>query len=180
MVFGRIFGREQNARFECVYTECGSLCCKKNLVVLNEEDVAALREGSLDPSDATEKLSLNEFLSILGSAPMKQLEGLDVLSLKKDEAGNCIFLEPEEGVCKIYDRRPYYCREVPFKFSKGKIKKSDPSCPGSERGGEKNLAEVKRELGLVGLELKPPYLVGDEKKLKTSRTLMKMVFRLMR
>jgi Fe-S-cluster containining protein len=180
MVFGRIFGKGQTARFECVYNECGSLCCKKNLVVLNEDDVAAFREMALDTTDVTERLRLNEFLSVLGSAPMKQLEGLDVLKLKKDEAGNCIFLKPEEGVCKIYDRRPYYCREFPFKLSKGKIKKTDPICPGVNRGDVKDPAELKRELGLVGLELKPPYLVGDEKKLKTSRTLMKMVFRLMR
>jgi Fe-S-cluster containining protein len=180
MVFGRIFGRGQTTRFECVYTECGSLCCKKNLVVLNEDDVAGFLKQGIETSDVTEKLRLNEFLSILGSAPMKQLEGLDVLRLKKDEEGNCIFLAPEEGVCKIYDRRPYYCREFPFKFSKGKIKKTDPICPGVERGDEKDPAELKRELGLDGLEMKPPYLVGDESKLKTSRTLMNMVFRLMR
>lgn len=180
MFLGRIFGRGQTARFECVYSECMSLCCKKNLVVLNEDDLGGFQESGIESAEVTEKMKLNEFLSVLGSAPMKQLEGLDVLMLKKDEEGNCIFLEPEKGACKIYNLRPYYCREFPFKFSKGRINKKDPICPGVERGIEKDIAELKSELGLSQLELKPPYLVGDESKLKTSRTLMKMVFRLMR
>jgi Fe-S-cluster containining protein len=180
MVLGLIFRGGGKARFECVYAECESLCCKNNLVVLNEDDVAGFQKMGIETIDVTEKLNLNEFLGILGSAPMNQLEGLDVIRLKTDENGNCVFLEPKKGECKIYEQRPYYCREFPFKFSKGKIKKKDLICPGVEMGSEKEMTELKSELGLDGLELKPPYLVGDESKLKTSRTLMKMVFRLMR
>jgi Fe-S-cluster containining protein len=180
LVFGGLFGKEQKDRFECVYNECESLCCKKNLVVLNEDDVATFNEMHIDLDDVTTKLGLNEFLKLLGTSQIKQLEGLQVLQLKKDEAGICIYLAPEDGKCKIYEKRPYYCREFPFKFSKGKIKSIDPICPGVSRGDEKNLDEIKEDLGIAEAQLKPPYLVGDEHKLKTSQTLMNMVFGMMR
>jgi Fe-S-cluster containining protein len=180
MMLRGLFGKNKKRRFECVYDECKSLCCKTNLVVLNEADVAAFQEMNINLDDVTRKLELNKFLEILGSSSIKQLEGLEVLRLKKDEAGNCVFLNLEKGVCEIYEKRPYYCREFPFKFSKGKIKRSDPICPGLERGEEKGLAELKKDLGLDVVELKPPQLVGDEKKLKTSRSLMSVVFRLMK
>jgi Fe-S-cluster containining protein len=175
-----LFGKDKKKRFECVYDECKSLCCKTNLVVLNEDDVAAFQKMGISLDNVTGKLALNKFLEVLGTSPIRQLEGLDVLRLKKDEMGNCCFLNLEEGICKIYEKRPYYCREFPFKFSKGKIKRSDPICPGLERGEEKNIVELKKDLGLDEVELKPPHLVGDEKKLKTSRSLMTVVFRLMK
>ncbi len=180
MVFGRLLRGEGKTRFECVYSECGSLCCRKNLVVLNEDDYAAFERLGINLSDATENLSLNEFLTLLGSAPMKQLEGLEVVCLKKDAGGNCQFLNSEDGGCKIYDDRPYFCREFPFKFSKRGIKKKDPICPGLGRGEEMDVSALKDVLGLSGLDVKAPLLVGDESKLKTSKALMSMVFRLMR
>jgi Fe-S-cluster containining protein len=180
MVFGRFFGKGQTSRFECVYTECKSLCCKENMVVLNEDDAAAFERLEINLADATEHLGLNDFLALLGSTPIKQLDGLEVVCLKKDERGNCRFLNSEDGGCKIYDDRPYFCREFPFKFSKGGIKKKDPICPGLGRGEEMDVLTLKDVLGLSGLDVKAPLLVGDESKLKTSKALMGMVFRLMR
>lgn len=179
MFLDRVFGRGQKARFDCVFTECESLCCKNNLVVLNEDDIAAFEEREIDVSEVTAPMDLNEFLKTLGTSPMKQLKGLYVLQLKKDETGNCVFLIPN-GTCKIYERRPYYCREFPFKFARGKIKSTDTICPGVERGDEKDIRELKRILGLDEAQVKPPYLVGDERKIKTARTLMSAVFRLMK
>jgi Fe-S-cluster containining protein len=180
MFLDRVLGRGQKTRFECVFEECKSLCCKNNIVALNEDDVAAFQEMNIDTDDVTLPLNLNEFLEILGTSPIKQLEGLFVLQLKKDEKGNCMFLSPEDGRCKIYNQRPYYCREFPFKFARGKIKSTDPICPGLGREDEKDMGELKKNLGLEGVQLKPPYLVGDEDKLKTARTLMSTVFRLMK
>ena len=180
MVFGRLLRGEGKARFKCVYTECGSLCCKKNLVVLNEDDAAAFERLGINIAEATVNMGLNEFLSLLGSSQIKQLEGLEVVCLTKDSDGNCVFLNLEEGGCKIYDDRPYFCREFPFKFSKGGIKKKDPICPGLGQGEELDVSTLKDVLGLSRLDVKPPLLVGDESKLKTSKALMGMVFRLMR
>lgn len=180
MVFERFFGRGQTTRFECLYRDCGSLCCKNNLVVLNEDDIASFKEMGIPVSEVTETLGLNEFLKVLGATPMKQLEGLQVLRLKKTVDEGCAFLIPEDGACRIYDRRPYYCREFPFKFSKGKIKSADPVCPGLNRGAEKDLTGLKKGLGLEHVELKPPFLLGDSAKLKTARPLMSVVFRLLR
>jgi Fe-S-cluster containining protein len=180
MVFGRIFGKTQMERFECVFEDCKSLCCRNNIVVLNEDDVKSLSEAGVKVDDVTYKLQLNEFLKILGKTSIKQLDGLDVLAIKKDEAGNCVFLSKERSVCEIYNLRPYYCREFPFKFAGGKIKNIDPLCPGANIGEEKEVKEIRKALGLEGLEIKPPYLLGDEEKLKMSRTLMAAIFRLLR
>jgi Fe-S-cluster containining protein len=180
MVFGRIFAKKEGARFNCVYEECESLCCKDNLVVLNEDDVTGFKRQGIILDEVTNKLDLNRFLEFLGKSPIKQLEGLQVLQLKKDLEGRCVFLIEEGGGCKIYDQRPYYCREFPFKFSKGKIKSADPRCPGLNKREEKDIETLKKILGLYNVDHKPPYLVGDERKLKTSRALMTMVFRLLR
>ena len=180
MVFGRLFSKGQTSRFECLYSECESLCCRKNLVVLNEDDAATFERLGINIAETTKNMGLNEFLTLLGSTQIKQLDGLDVVVLKRDGDGNCVFLNSDDGGCKIYSDRPYFCREFPFKFSKGKIKKKDLICPGIERGDEKDISDIREELGLSGLDVKPPLLVGDESKLKTSKTLMSMVFRIMR
>lgn len=180
MFLDRVLGREQKARFECIFSECESLCCKNNLVVLNEDDMEGLEDMKIDVSEVTAPMDLNEFLQTLGTAPMKQLHGLFVLQLKKDKTGNCVFLVPTDGTCRIYERRPYYCREFPFKFARGKIKTTDTICPGVERGDEKDIRELKRILGLNEVQVRPPYLVGDARKIKTAKPLMSAVFRLMK
>lgn len=181
MVFGGLFSKgEKNASFRCVYDECKSLCCHDNLVVLNEEDVRLFQEQGIDLDDSTKRMDLNDFLVGLGQKGMSQLVGLEILRLKKKESGDCLFLDQRTGVCEIYDARPFHCREFPFKFGKKGIMKKDLICPGLGRGDEKEIDLLKEELGLKGSVHGAPYLLGDEQKLKTSKRLMGIVFRLLR
>ncbi len=180
MVFSRIFGRGEakGAAFECIYKECESACCKNNIVILNADDIEQLKAENIDALEVTTKLRLNDFLTTMNASPMTQLEGLDVLKLKHNKDGNCTFLKTD-GNCQIYNNRPYFCREFPFKFAKGKIKKHDP-CPGVGVGEEKTVEEIRLILGLDQSAIKPPYIVGDENKVKMANKLLPMVFKFMR
>ncbi len=177
LVFGKIFGGAKGASFECIYQDCESACCKNNLVVLNADDIERLKLENIDPFEVSSKLSLNDFLISMKASAMRQLEGLYVLKLKHDPDGNCVFLLPE-GNCRLYESRPFSCREFPFKFAKGKIKKTDP-CPGVGIGAEKSIEELRLILGLDQLGKKPPFIIGDESKVKMANKLMPMVFKLM-
>ncbi len=179
MGLSRFFGGKKTAIFQCVYKECESLCCKKNLVVLNEDDVSMLMSSGFELNEITNPLSLKSFLQTLGAPSFQQLDGLNVLRLKHDEDERCVFLE-KDGRCRIYKHRPYYCREFPFKFSGEKIKSSNPLCPGVGKGGERSVSEIKLLLGLDTSGLKPPHLEGDPEKIRLARGLMSSVFRFLK
>ncbi len=178
MVFGKIFSRGGGASFECIYQNCESACCKNNLVVLNADDMERLKLEDIDPSEVTSQLKLNDFLISKKASPMDQLEGLYVLKLQQDPDGNCVFLL-SEGNCRIYESRPFFCREFPFKFAKGKIKKTVP-CPGVGVGEQKSVEELRLILGLDQSGIKPPFIVGDENKVKMANKLLPMVFKFLR
>jgi len=59
--------------------------------------------------------------------------------------GNCIFLE--DGVCRIYEARPYLCRTYPFYLLEGKLMVSECMGVGGKIGKEesKKLAALLKE-----------------------------------
>ncbi len=179
MAFKGLLKRDQKFRFKCIHTECGNLCCKNNLVVLNSDDIKTFKNLGIDIDDVTETMRLNDFIGILNTSPIKQLEDLYVLKLKTRKGGSCVFLNETDGLCKIYENRPYYCREYPFKFF-GREIKIITDCPGHGRGAEKSVSELREELGLSEMGLKPPFLVGDESKLRVSRPLMSAGYRILK
>ncbi len=180
MIFERLFGGAKSTRFECVSEECGSRCCRNNLVVLNEDDILRFEEAAISPDDSTERIEFNDFLKRIGAPTMPQFEGILVLILRKDEEGNCAFLNLDNGRCRIYASRPFFCREFPFKLAKNRIKVPDKDCIGLGRGEEMDIVALKEYLGIEDIEIKPPYLVGDEGKVALAGRLMGGVFKAMR
>lgn len=179
MVFGKVFNRDDGVSFECVYQKCESFCCKDNQIVLFTDDIELLKLEGIDPFEASSKLKLNDFLSSKKGVSMGQLEGLYLLTLKQGPDGICVFLLPD-GTCRIYESRPFLCRKFPFIFAKGKMKpKEDSPCPGIGVGEKKSGEELRLYLGFDKSEKSPPFIVGDENKVKMANKIMPMVFKLL-
>lgn len=163
MVLERLFGGKK-IKFRCEFKECKSYCCKNSLVVLNEEDIQRFTNEGINVDEITTPIELNQFLKTFGAPAMSSLDGLKVLSVKKDTGGSCVFLDVDTGYCKIYAVRPYLCREFPFIISKSKIIKQEPSCTGLGKEDEMSFDELVEYIGIKGMERKPPYIVGEKSK----------------
>jgi len=179
MVLDRLFGGRK-IKFKCEFRECGSRCCRNNLVVLNEDDVKKFSESGISIEEITTQMELNQFLKTFGSPAMPVLEGLKVLYIKKDSSGNCVFLDADAGFCRIYDARPYLCREFPFILSKSKIAGQDASCAGLNKGEEMSFGELAEYIGVKNMERKPPYIAGEKAKTEMLTKVIGLMLRMKR
>jgi|GEM_PF-6450648 len=179
MVLEQFFGSKKT-KFRCEFRECGNRCCKNNLVVLNEDDIKRFNDGGIGIEEITAPMELNQFLKTFGSPAMPVLEGLKVLYIKKDSGGNCIFLDAGTGRCRIYDTRPYLCREFPFILSKSKITSKDPACPGLDKGEEMSFDMLREYIGVKNMERKPPYIIGEKSKTEMLTKLVGLMLKMKR
>jgi len=67
-----------------------------------------------------------------------------------NRGGYCVFLDPERGLCKVYEYRPIGCRAYPLVYDEEKGVTLDAECPlsGALTRGElvKGLAELEKAL----------------------------------
>lgn len=88
--------------------QCGE-CCRKGSPVLRTEDMDLLR---------TEKIPWDALYTIRSGEPVTSPDGGKIFFLvderiklrEKEFSKECIFLDPDTLLCKIYDNRPLECR----------------------------------------------------------------------
>jgi hypothetical protein len=64
----------------------------------------------------------------------------------KNANGRCIFLDPERGICKVYEYRPLGCRIYPLIYDEEVGVTIDPECPLRERLPKSWIARAAKDL----------------------------------
>lgn len=122
-------------RFEC--RKCGKCCggAPGFIWITAEEKERAARHLGITVGELSKKY-LNR---INGRSTIKELPNYD-----------CIFLDGESGLCKIYEVRPAQCRQFPFWPSLLKDKGAWDSyaefCKGMNRGQAHSPEKIRRKL----------------------------------
>ncbi len=100
---------------------CGE-CCKETEMLLSNEDIERLEE----------KGYVRDFFVRFGN------EGYAVL---RNQAGNCVFFDPEKRVCRERASRPMGCRIYPVMLDEDKGIVIDDICPARSTISEKQKAK---------------------------------------
>ena len=99
---------------ECL--ECG-YCCLETEMLLSKKDIDRLEKKGFK----------TKYFS------RQNNEGYIVL---KNRKGHCIFFDPEQKKCKIYEDRPFGCRLYPIIFDDMKGIIADTLCPANTKWTE--------------------------------------------
>lgn len=125
---------EGGLRFEC--TQCGDCCGgAPGYVWVNQAEIDALAERLEMDVEAFEK----KFVRSVGVRR----------SLRELRNGDCVFLDPTERKCTVYEQRPRQCRTWPFWDSNLKNPaawaRTCEVCPGSGRGKLYQLDHIEQQ-----------------------------------
>ncbi len=105
-------------KFKC--TLCGRCCSDPDIyITLTHKDIYRLYLKFNDISEVMSKISLilDPIEHTLVMPTVRLYDHNNIVSLKKDNSGKCIFLN-SNNTCNIYEYRPLVCRSFPFTFSK--------------------------------------------------------------
>ena len=124
---------QEGLRFSC--TQCGACCSgEPGYVWVNAEEIAAIAEHMDLPVDEFEK----KFVRVVGTDK----------SLVEYPDGDCIFLDPEERNCMVYEARPIQCRTWPFWDSNLESEEAWAEtcevCPGSGKGRLYSIGQIEK------------------------------------
>ncbi len=146
---------EMPIHFECI--QCGACCSQKEMIVpLTGRDISRLAYAI--GIDAHQMLRVVDFYIQSDSSSFPQglqdtprvntENGMAVMALKKNESGECIFLEND--LCIVHPARPGVCRSFPFVFYETNhgisfgLSAMKSICPGLGEGKEVSSSELKK------------------------------------
>jgi len=115
---------EKEFKFKCL--KCGRCCQDKNTIVnLNYIDIyRMIKVLNLNLDELLDIASFyvikndvrSNILEKMVISPIITEKGPAFLALRKNENGECIFHNPKNKKCRIYQIRPDFCRTFPFTF----------------------------------------------------------------
>lgn len=127
-------------RFAC--TQCGNCCTgSPGYVWVNKEEMQAIADFL--------EISLDEFQKVYTRKVGTRS------TLREKTNYDCVFLDPEQRNCTLYDLRPRQCRTWPFWNSNLKSPESwaemSEGCPGANKGKLVPLVQIQQQASVINL-----------------------------
>lgn len=127
-------------------------CCENSTVFLSPYDLQRVLQAK--------QVTFQHFLNHYGLLFYNQ-DLHNMLSLKLRSNPACVFLK--EGLCSIYENRPFGCRMYPLGFHMQKKEEAvffdSKECPGFGEGKDWNVAKWKKDSGIT--EYMPFFKIWD-------------------